>query len=300
LSLINITLIIISCIFHALWNVLTQTSKNSNLFSGLKGIWIVGAALVLYLFFDYNSFPPDILGWAFLSGILHGLYIFCLSRAYNTQDISYVYPIARSAPVFVPPFAWLFLDEVLSPVVFISIVIILLAIYILHFKGHLITGFKDLYKAILHNDLRWAFYTLGMVVSYSLVDKRGMEVFYLHFPDQPAANGIIFFFLQAIVCFTLYFAYLASVHSSKEIMAAWKADWKLAFIAGAATVGSYGLICIVLQFESVSAVVAVRQISVLIVVFWGCWKLGESFGKQRMTAAILIVLGIALMTLGRG
>jgi drug/metabolite transporter (DMT)-like permease len=286
LSLINIGLITLSCLFHALWNVLTQTSKNSNLFSGLKGVWILGTALVLYLTFDYKSLPADILWWALLSGILHGLYIFCLSKAYHTQDISYVYPIARSAPVFVPLFAWLWLGETLEPIVFLSIGMILLAIYILHFKGNLISGFKNLYDAILHRDLRWAFYTLIMVVSYSLVDKRGMEVFYAHFPDQPVANGIIFFFLEGIVCFTLYFAYLATVHSPREILSAWKADWILSLVAGAATVGSYGIICIVLQFESVSTVVAVRQISVLLVVFWGCWKLGESFGRQRMTAAV--------------
>ncbi len=300
MSLINLGLIVLSCIFHALWNVLTQTSKNAKLFSGLKGVWIVGTALVLYLVFDYKSFPADILCWAFLSGVLHGLYIFCLSKAYHTQDISYVYPIARSAPVFVPPFAWIFLGEKLSPLVFLSIGMILLAIYILHFKGHLISGFKNLYEAILHRDLRWAFYTLIMVVSYSLVDKRGMEVFYAHYPGQPVANGIIFFFLEGIVCFTLYFAYLAAVYSPREMVSAWKSEWKLALVAGAATVGSYGLICIVLQFEAVSAVVAVRQISVLLVVFWGCWKLGESFGRQRMTAAALIVFGIALMTFARG
>lgn len=299
MSSINIGLIILSCLFHALWNILTQTSKNPNLFSGLKGVWIVGAALALYLVLDYKSFPADILGWALLSGVLHGFYIFCLSKAYHTQDISYVYPIARSAPVFVPPLAWLMLGEKLSPIIFLSIGMILMAIYILHFKGHLISGFKNLYEAIRHRDLRWAFYTLAMVVAYSLVDKRGMEVFYAHYPDQPAANGIIFFFLEGIVCFTLYFAYLFAAHSPKEILLAWKADWKLALVAGSATVGSYGIICIVLQFEAVGAVVAARQISVLLVVFWGCWKLGESFGRQRMTAAALILAGIALMTFGR-
>lgn len=299
MSIINIGLILLSCLFHALWNVLTQTSKNPNLFSGLKGVWIVGAALILYLVFDYKSFPGEILGWALVSGVLHGLYIFCLSKAYHTQDISYVYPIARSAPVFVPPVAWLFLGESLSPVIFLAIGIILIAVYILHFKGHLINGFRNLYEAIRHRDLRWAFYTLAMVVSYSLVDKRGMEVFYVHYPHQPAANGIIFFFMEGIVCFTLYFAYLAAAHSPREILSAWKADWKLALLAGAATAGSYGIICIVLQFEAVSAVVAVRQISVLLVVFWGCWKLGESFGKQRMAAAGLTILGVSLLAFGQ-
>jgi drug/metabolite transporter (DMT)-like permease len=66
-------------------------------------------------------------------------------------------------------------------------------------------------------------------------------------------------------------------------------------VAGIATVGSYGLICVVLQSEPVSQVVAVRQTSVLMVVVWGCWKLGEPFGKQRILAGGLTVLGVSLM-----
>jgi drug/metabolite transporter (DMT)-like permease len=52
---------------------------------------------------------------------------------------------------------------------------------------------------------------------------------------------------------------------------------------------------VVLQSEPVSQVVAVRQTSVLMVVVWGCWKLGEPFGKQRILAGGLTVLGVCLM-----
>lgn len=299
MSFINIAIILLSCGFHALWNVLTQTSKNPNLFSGLKGVFILGVSLVFYLIFDINSFPGEILIWALLSGVLHGFYIYCLSKAYQTQDISYVYPIARSAPVFVPLFAWFFLGEMLGPVVLPAIAIILTAVYILHFDGHLIRGFKNLFDAILHRDLRWAFYTLGMVISYSIVDKAGMDKFFQYYPQQPFANGFLFFFLEGFVCFTLYIAYICAMYNRDAIFSAWRADWKKALVAGLATIVSYGLICVALQFESVSSVVAVRQISVVMVVIWGCWKLGESFGQKRMLAAGLMVLGVAIMALGK-
>ena len=71
-------------------------------------------ALIAYAGFGIAPLSDEIIFWGILSGILHGVYILCLSRAYSTADISYVYPIARSAPVFVPVFAWLFLDEHLS------------------------------------------------------------------------------------------------------------------------------------------------------------------------------------------
>ena len=298
MSFINIAIILLSCVFHALWNVLTQTSKNPNLFSGLKGVFILGVSLVGYLIFDVKSFPGEILIWGLLSGVLHGFYIYCLSKAYHTQDISYVYPIARSAPVFVPMFAWIFLGEVLEPVVLLALAIIFTAVYILHFDGHLIRGFKNLFDAILHRNLRWAFYTLGMVISYSLVDKAGMDKFFQYYPQQPFANGILFFFLEAFVCFTLYIAYICAAYNRDALFSAWRADWKKALVAGLATIVSYGLICVALQFETVSSVVAVRQISVVMVVFWGCWKLGESFGQKRMLAAGLTVLGVAIMVLG--
>ena len=158
----NISLVILSSILHSLWNILTQTSKNSQFFSGLKGVWLILMGLLALNWIGFSIWNRELLFWAVLSVIIHGIYILCLSRAYNTQDISYVYPIARSAPVFVPVFAWFLLGEKLIPQTLIAILTIISAIYILHFDGHLIRGFKNLWQAIQHNDLRWAFYTLVM------------------------------------------------------------------------------------------------------------------------------------------
>ena len=285
----NISLVILSSILHSLWNILTQTSKNSQFFSGLKGVWLILMGVVALNWIGFSIWNRELLFWGVLSGVIHGVYILCLSRAYNTQDISYVYPIARSSPVFVPIFAWLLLGEKLTPQTLIAILIIISAIYILHFDGHLIRGFNNLWQAIQHNDLRWAFYTLIMVVSYSLVDKKGMDLFLFHLPNQPFQNGIAFFFMEATIGFTLCNLYLFSKHSKTEILDLWEKEWLKGLVGALATLGSYGLICVVLQFESVSAVVALRQVSVLMVVYWGCWKLKEPFGRERLLAGGLII-----------
>jgi len=295
LSFSHIALILLSSVFHSLWNILTQTSRNSNFLSGLKGALIMIAGVPFLVLFGDGDFPPEIVVWVIASGILHGVYILSLSKAYDTQDISYVYPIARSAPVFVPLFAWVFLEEKISAVSLSAIGLILLAVYILHFKGHLIRGFRDLWDAVLHRDLRWAFITLGLVVAYSIVDKQGMSIYFAARPDQPLANGLSFFFMEAMIGFSVCNIYLFWRFPAKDILDSWKAELGKGAIAGMATVGSYGLICVVLQFEPVSQVVAVRQVSVLMVVCWGVWKLGEPFGRQRLLAAALIIAGVGLM-----
>ena len=285
--------------FHASWNILTQTSNNPQFFSGLKGIWIIVLAGIYFLSTGYPyHISQELYYWAFLSGLLHGFYILSLSRAYNTQDISYVYPIARSAPVFVPFFAWLFLGERLSPIIFLAIGIIVMAILILHFEKQLFQSFKKLIKAIVHNDLRWAFITLALVVSYSLVDKRAMDIFFLLLPNQPFVNGITFFLLEATIGFTLCNGYLFVKHPSYKILQIWKKEWIKGLLAAFATLVSYGLICVVLQFESLSPTVSLRQISVLMVVYWGCWKLGEPYGRQRLLAGFLIVMAIMFISIG--
>ena len=296
MSYFSIGLVLVSSLFHAVWNILTQTSQNSQYFSGLKGIWIIVLGAGFFLFIeDVRQLDAELLVWAGLSGVIHGLYILSLSRAYQTQDISYVYPIARSAPVFVPVFAFFLLGEQISFITALAIVIILVAIYILHFDGHLIRGFKNLFDAIIHRDLRWAFYTLAMVVAYSLVDKKGMDIFFQSFPERTFMNGATFFFLESAVGFTLCNIYLTAVHPMRDILSVWKKEWKTAFLAGVATLLSYGLICVVLQFEPVSSVVAVRQTSVLMVVYWGCWRLGEPFGRERLLAGTLTGMGVGIM-----
>lgn len=297
MSLSSIGLILLSSLFHSLWNVLTQTSQNSNLLSGLKGIWIMLVGIVFLGLTGWQGFPQGIGLWIVFSGILHGLYILSLSKAYSNQDISYVYPIARSAPVFVPFFSWIFLGERLGWISFLAIALILLAVYTLHFEGHLVRGFKKLWDAVLHKDLRWAFITLGLVVAYSLIDKQGMDLFVLHRPDDKFANGMMFFFAEAMIGFSVCNAYLFWKNPRREIIRVWREEWLRGLVAAVATVGSYGLICVVLQSEPVGQVVAVRQTSVLMVVVWGCWKLGEPFGKQRILAACLTLLGVGFMAL---
>ena len=297
MALQNIVLILVSSLFHASWNILTQSSRNSQFLSGLKGLWIMGAGLVFVSLNGVGHLSPEMWKWIVLSGVLHGVYILSLSQAYNTADISYVYPIARSAPALVPLFAWWWLDERVGWTSFLAIFLILLAVYMLHFKGKVMQGFRNVWDAVLHKDLRWAFITLGLVVSYSLVDKKGMDLLIQHFQERSLLNGLEFFFLESFLGFTICNAYLFLKHPAGEIVGVWRQEKGAGFIAGIFTVGSYGLICVVLQFEPVSQVVAIRQTSVLMVALWGILKLKEPFGTQRLLASCLIAAGVGLIGL---
>ena len=225
MSVINIGLVLLSAVSHSLWNILTQTSNNSRFFSGLKGVWIIFLAIPFLSYFGISNIPNLVWKLAVISGALHGIYIFCLSKAYQESDISYVYPIARSAPVFVPIFAFVFLGEIINTVNALGILLILISIFLLHFDGKLAQGSKNLLIAIKDRDLRWAFFTLGAVVSYSIFDKFAMEKFFYLAPNNSFGNGIVFFFLEASFCFIFYNIQLFISYPFDKVRLVWQAEW---------------------------------------------------------------------------
>ena len=104
----------------------------------------------------------------------------------------------------------------------------------------------------------------------------------------------------ATIGFILCNGYLFSIHSSSEIFQTWKTEWNKGLLAAVATTFSYGLICVVLQFEPISPIVSLRQVSVLLVVYWGCWRLGEPYGRMKLLAGFLIIIAIILISIVGG
>ena len=118
-----------------------------------------------------------------------------------------------------------------------------------------------------------------------------------YYPETPYSNGLTFFFLEAVIGFIICNIYIYNKIPRNEIMNNWSVDWGKCFLAGVATTFSYGLICVVLQFEKLTTIVSLRQVSVLMVVYWGCWKLNEPFGRKRILAGLLVILGVILISI---
>ena len=110
---ISIVLILLSALFHALWNYFSKASRSPQLFFFWIGIFTMGVAIVAFAI-RVPIIPRTVWIYMIASGLVHLVYWFSLSRAYMSGEISYVYPIARSAPGFLPIFVYFFLGEKLS------------------------------------------------------------------------------------------------------------------------------------------------------------------------------------------
>ncbi len=291
---LSIVFVLLSAFFHALWNYYGKASRSPQLFFLWIGIFTMGVAVLAFAL-QLPIAPRSVWGYIAASGVIHFFYWVCLSRAYMSGEISYVYPIARSAPGFIPFFAFLFLDERLSVQGLIGIFLIVFSIYLLQQRAGGLT-FKELLRYLRRPASVWAFATLGTVVTYSLIDKAGMAKFYAHSAQQHPWQPVTYFLTESVITMILYGGYILLSSSLQEAADIGRREWKKIIVTGLLCMFSYMLILYVYMTESVSYVVALRQSSVIFAVLLGGYLLKESQTKLRFAAAVVMVIGVLLIS----
>ena len=256
----------------------------------------MGVTVVLVMNYALSAIPGKIWGIILFSGIIHSIYILALSSAYEKGEISYVYPIVRSAPAFVPIVAFLLLGEKISINGGMGITIVVSCIFALLLQGKLHKG-TSIYKVFFRKENAWAFVTLGTVVIYSVVDKAGMSA--LHQVDALPAriHAVLYFLLETTICYLIYWIYM--LKSQKGIKwSVWKHEWLRIVLAAFGTMVSYALILHVMKTEKLSYIVTLRQSSILFAVIIGWFYFREPYFKLRLLISLIMIFGFYLVAIG--
>jgi drug/metabolite transporter (DMT)-like permease len=294
MSLTAVTLVLLSAGIHVGWNYLTKSSESPRAFSLLKGTVMVGIALAALARIPLRVITVELWLYVLASGGIHAVYILALSTAYETGDISYVYPIARSAPALVPVAAFLVLGETISLRGGLGIAIVLGAVFVLQLRGEPESEIRQLWASIKRHDTRWAFVTLAAVVAYTIVDKAAMVSLGKVSQIRRGMHGPVFFMLQVTFCYLVFWIHFI-LKRDLNIKTVWKREWPRGLVAAFGTMVSYSLILHVMQTEPVSYIVTIRQASVFLAVIVGWFVLREPYGKRRLIASVSMLLGFYLV-----
>ena len=272
-----IILVLLSALFHAFWNYLSKVSYSPQLF--LAWVAIVNIAISIAVFLVRTPVIPSSI-WVYIiaSGIVHFFYLVSLSQAYTSGEISYVYPIARSAPGLIPIFAVLILHEKISWQGVLGISCTLVSVYM-----------------FIQPEGIWSFSTLGTIIVYSILDKKGMSEFYNQVGGSDIVNAVVYLLAESLLSAGLYVGYVFYRFPWREIVTIGQHSGVQIFISTLLKISSYSLILYALMTESVSYISAIRQFSVIFVVLLGGFNLGESQLKLRLIAGATMVIGVFLL-----
>lgn len=283
------TLILFSALMHALWNLLVKRSGDKTVF-----IWwmFVASGLLLNLLMPFlpGEFPtpsPRVLLLAFSGSVCFVLYHLFNGRAYRSGDLSLIYPLSQTSMLYVPLWGVALLGETLSLLGMAGILCIVAGAGCVQLRE---LSLAEVLRPVrnLGNPTVQAALTAGFIYSLgAVVDKLGVTIY----------PPFYFTYLLVMFMFGLMSLNLLRPQYQGRIRAEWQRSRKLILLSGPIMMGSFLAFRYGLSLAPVSYAVPVRQSSLLIGVLIGIFFLGESCGRIRLFATLMILFGITLIKL---
>ena len=272
-------LVLVAALVHATWNTLIK-------FSGERLLVIACmdsvALLFVLLAVGFVSLPPlEIWPWIIASALFELLYRYLLIQAYRVGDLGLVYPLMRGlSPLVVLALTLVFAGEVLSTQQIVGILLIPFGMLCLLWQGG---GGERLPWSMLP-----VVALIGLCIGcYTFLDGQALRRW-----SHP---------LDYLVWLTLLSAWpfplLAMVRKRAAFSLFWRTQWRLGLSVGLCVLLSYALVLWAMQLGSIAEAAALREVSVILVVLFGMRYLKEPFGRSRLLACGLVLIGMLVMKL---
>ena len=268
------TAVIIASMFHATWNGMVK--KHSNKVTALSAIILghVPISIIAVIFLPMPSF--DSLPYIIVSAFIHQGYNWFLLKSYSVGDLTKVYPIARGfGPIIATIISIFFLGLIISKASVISIGLVCAGIITIGLFG---------YKVI--NNLKIVKYSLitGVFIGlYSIIDGYGARV----------SLSAISYMSWGFILSAMLFPILLKINKYDNIFRNIINDGKAIFwIGGSISYLVYGVVIWGFTKAPIPMVSALRESSIVFVIFIGIFFLDEKINLAKIISIILIFFGV--------
>jgi drug/metabolite transporter (DMT)-like permease len=281
-----VALILISAASHAAWNYLAKGSRDKDSFMLLINLTSQVTLLPVFILILKDwALPLGALLFLVASAIAEAVYFLALSRAYGAGDLSVVYPVARSAPLFVAVAGALFLGESLTLIGIAGIFLVLAGVYILNLKSIRLTSLLEPLHSFSGPAFGFALIAAIGTTAYSLSDKAAVT----------RVDPILYDFWLEIAITIALASIVLQKRGLGNLAIEWGGAWKKITLSGALMRGGYLLVLVAMTLAPVGYLLALRQISVVMGALLGVALLGEGYGAPRLLGSATIFAGVYII-----
>lgn len=268
--------VIFAALLHAGWNVIVKSNSDRLVSLTVLQTFMaaMGAGMVLLFGFPGHHVWP----WALASGVLHLGYNLFLVRAYRNADLSVVYPIARGAAPLMTLLGSFFLTQDAVGVWMAAAIVILVI-------GLMLTGLGQKSPGADPHALYYALGTACWIAAYTLVDGLGAR----------ASGNALGFAGVIFACDGLFILTAAFWMRGANLAQGFRHNWQSGLIGGAASCAAYGIAVWAMTQAPIASVAALRETSIVFVLFLSVRMLKEQLGWQRIVGGMMIVAGASLL-----
>ena len=258
-------------------------NTDSNLATAIRTIVIlVFSWLMVFIVGSFNTISNltmKTIIFLILSGLSTGLSWLCYFKALQLGNVNKVTPIDKSSTILTMILAMIFLNEEITLLKIVSIILIGIGTYMMIEKK------KDDKVA---SDNKWLFFAIGSAVFASLTSilgKVGIE----------GVESNLGTAIRTIVVLVMAWIVVFVTRKQTEIKNIDKKSWKFLIFSGLTTGLSWLCSYKALQDGQASIVVPIDKLSILITIAFSYFYLKEKLNKKSVTGLIGIVVGTLLL-----
>lgn len=285
-----LALVLAAAVLHATWNLSAKRAAGGDSVAFVLLMSAAGAAFALpFGLAAWAADPPSLAAaaWAAIvaSGGVHAVYFLLLQHGYRHGDLSVVYPVARgTGPLFAVAAAVVLLQERPGLVGSAGVAAILAGIVLV--SGLIATpGLAAPGPRRRQAGVGWGALTGLWIAAYTVVDALAVTNLDL--------DPFVFFFLSLLVS-TLVLAPFA-LRDAAAVRGEWRESRRQIVIVGVLAPVAYTLVLFALRLAPLTYVAPLREVSMLVGVFYGWWLLCERVSWLRLTGVALMIAGVAAL-----
>jgi drug/metabolite transporter (DMT)-like permease len=286
MTLTNFLLILGSACIHVVAHVGMKRTRDRAAFVWWILLW--GGVLFAPLLF-VNRQPIPLLGWGvmLLSGLFDAGYFAAIAKAYETGDLSVVYPLARgTAPLLTLLWSTLFLGESPRPGGIAGIALIAFGLYVINLPR--LGAWLEPLRELNRPGPRWALLAGLCISGYTTLDKFGLRF----------ADPLFYTYLVIVISWLWLLPYTLQVTGWSGLRAELRASRWVSVIAGFTTLAAYAIVLYTMQNGTPASYAgAVREISVVLGAAIGIFALKEKGTSMRILGAALVAGGVIVIKL---
>lgn len=265
-------LILVSGTLHAIVNAILKAGKDKligrALIDGASAFIILPAAFFVPL-------PHGAWGYLVASQLIHLVYLYALVRAFEAGDFSAAYPVARGiAPFGTALVAIGLLGDPSAPLEVAGILAITAGLLVMGLGRH-----------ISREALGWSLLTGVCIAAYTVVDAEGVR----------AAPSVASYIVWVFILLGFSIGGIFALIRGPGLLEAVRDQWKPGLVAGALSIGTYGLALTAYRLGPTAPLAALRETSILVATVIAVVWLKERVSPTRALAAAAIAVGAILI-----
>ncbi|MGH3152373.1 MAG: EamA family transporter [Streptosporangiaceae bacterium] len=274
LSLSVMLAVLAAAVTHATWNAIAHGIRDQTLAFALIGVGGTVVSIPLIII----AATPRSASWPYLlaSVAIHVFYNLLLMQCYRLGEFSQVYPLARGvSPLVVTILAAVFVHEHLALLQIAGVAVVSAGLAFLVFGGR--RPGRGAFLAAVGTGLT--------IAAYTTVDGVGVRL------SHSPVGYIGWLMVLECLCVPLF----ALIRRRDVLLKQPPRILLSGLAAGALSVLAYGLVLWAQTRGALAPIAALRETSVIFGAIIGTVIFREPFGRNRITATVLVVAGIVLL-----